>query len=111
MGRTRRPQHGGTVAATILCCLPFATGIIGAGVAAFGARFAPFQSYLATASLGSLGYAFYQAYRSDAIVCVERCDVPSSLRYRRVTVWMTAVIVGLLLTSSWWASWVIYWAL
>src|SRR5438552_19125929 len=27
----------GTVAATILCCLPFATGIIGASVAAFGA--------------------------------------------------------------------------
>lgn len=28
----------GTVAATILCCLPFATGIVGAGVAAVGAQ-------------------------------------------------------------------------
>jgi hypothetical protein len=53
----------GTVAATIFCCLPFATGLIGAGVAAFGARFAPFQPYLAGLSLASLGYAFYQAYR------------------------------------------------
>jgi hypothetical protein len=38
--------------------LPFATGLIGAGVAAFVARFAPFQPYLAGLSLASLGYAF-----------------------------------------------------
>ena len=102
----------GTVAATIFCCLPFATGIIGASVAAVGARFAPLQPYLAAASLASLGYAFYQAYRPDAIVCVgERRDVPSSLRYRRLTVWIMAVIVVLLLTASWWAEWVIYWTL
>src|ERR1700730_1916425 len=102
----------GTVAATIFCCLPFATGILGAGVAAFGARFAPFQPYLTAASLASLGYAFYQAYRPGAVVCAgERCDVPSSLRYRRLTVWIMAFIVVLLLTASWWAAWVIYWTL
>ena len=102
----------GTVAATIFCCLPFATGIIGAGVAAFGARFAPLQPYLAAASLVSLGYAFYQAYRPGAVVCIgDRCHVPSSLRYRRLTVWIMAVIVVLLLTASFWADWVIYWTL
>ena len=53
----------GTVAATIFCCLPFATGLIGAGVAAFGARFAPFRPYLVALSVAMLGYAFYQAYR------------------------------------------------
>jgi len=41
----------GTVAATILCCLPFATGIIGASVAAVGARFVPLQPYLIAVSL------------------------------------------------------------
>jgi hypothetical protein len=51
----------GTVAATIFCCLPFATGVIGSGAAALGARFAPFQPYLTALSLASLGYAFYQA--------------------------------------------------
>jgi mercuric ion transport protein len=102
----------GTVAATIFCCLPFATGIIGAGVAAFGARFALFQPYLAGVSVASLGYAFYEAYRPGAVVCVgERCDAPSSLHYRRVTVWIMALVVVLLLTSSWWANWVIYWML
>jgi mercuric ion transport protein len=102
----------GTVAATVFCCLPFATGIIGAGVAAFGARFAPFQPYLAGLSVATLGYAFHAAYQPDAVVCVgDRCDVPSSRRYRRFTVWIMAVAVVLLLTASWWAEWVIYWTL
>ena len=69
-------RTAGTVAATIFCCLPFATGIIGASVAAFGARFAPLQPYLATLSIGLLGSAFYQACRPDGVVCVgEDCDV------------------------------------
>ena len=102
----------GTVAATIFCCLPFATGILGAGVAAFGARFAPFQSYLAGLSLAFLGYAFYQAYRPGTSPCAgERCDVPSSLRNRRLAAWLAAVGVALLLTAPWWANWVIYWTL
>jgi mercuric ion transport protein len=102
----------GTVAATIFCCLPFATGVIGAGMAALGAHFAPFQPYLAGLSLALLGYALYQAYRPGAVVCVgERCDAPSPLHYRRLTVWIMAVIVVLLLTASWWADWVIYWTL
>ena len=102
----------GTVAATIFCCLPFATGMLGAGLAAVGARFAPFQPYLAALSLGLLGYAWYQAYRPGKVTCVdERCDIPSSLRLRRVTVWVMTVVVLLLLTVSWWANWVIYWTL
>ncbi len=102
----------GTVAASIFCCLPFATGIVGAGLAAFGARFVPFQPYLAALSVASLGYALYQAYRPGAVGCVgEGCDVSTSLRYRRLTLWIMTVIVSLLLTSAWWASWVIYWTL
>ena len=55
----------GTVAATIFCCLPFATGLIGASVAAFGSRIAPFQPYLIGLSVASLAYSFYEA--SDPI--------------------------------------------
>lgn len=99
----------GTVAATIFCCLPFATGILGAGVAAFGARFAPFQPYLIAASLACLGFSFYQAYRSDP-ACAEGCDV-STMRRRRLFVWVLACAVVLLLSSSWWADRVIYWTL
>ncbi len=102
----------GTVAATIFCCLPLATGIIGAGVAALGARFAPLQPYLATISVACLGYAFYQAYRPGALVCVgDRCDVSPAIRYRRLFLWVVTVGVVLLLTAPWWAAWVIYWTL
>ena len=102
----------GIVAAAIFCCLPFATGILGAGIAAFGARFAPLQPYLATLSVALLGYAFHQAYRPDAVVCMgEACDVPATLRYRRLFLWLVAVGVVLLLTAPLWANWVIYWTL
>jgi hypothetical protein len=102
----------GTVAATIFCCLPFATGIVGASVAAYGARFAPLQPYLAAVSVGFLAYSFYQAYRPAAVACVpESCEVPRSLRSRRIALWLVTVLVALLLTAPWWANWVIYWSL
>lgn len=101
----------GTVAATILCCVPFATGLLGAVLAAFGARVAPFQPYLTAASLGLLGYAFYQAYRRDPACPAGACDRPSSLRRRRIVLWIVSVVVVALLTGEWWANWVIYWSL
>ena len=101
----------GTVAATILCCLPFATGIVGASVAAVGARFVPFQPYLIAVSLSLLAYSFYQAYRRDATCAADGCDVPTSLRRRRITLWCVTVVVIGLVTANWWASWVIYWTL
>lgn len=100
-----------TVAVTIFCCLPFATGVVGASVAAFGARFAPFQPYFAGLSLGMLGYAFYQAYRPNALCAADRCDEPTSVRRRRIVLWIVTIAVVALLTASRWANWVIYWAL
>jgi len=101
----------GTVAATIFCCLPFATGLIGASVAAFGAWLAPFQPYLVGLSLASLAYSFYEAYRPDPTCVGEECRVPSSRRGRRIMVWVLAVFVALFLTASWWADSLIYWML
>jgi len=72
----------GTVAATIFCCLPFATGVVGAALAAFGARLMPLQPLFIGLSLSSLAYSFYQAYRPGA-TCA----------------------------ADWWANWVIYWSL
>ena len=101
----------GTVAATILCCLPFATGIIGASVAAFGARFAPLQPYLIGVSVVLLAYSFYQAYRRDATCSADGCDLPTSARRRRITLWAVTLVVVGLLTLNEWASWLIYWSL
>ena len=101
----------GTVAATILCCLPFATGIIGATVAGIGARFIPFQPYLIAVSASLLGYAFYQAYRREATCAADGCDGPTTTRRRRSIVWVVTLIVAGFLTVNWWASWLIYWTL
>ena len=102
----------GTVAATILCCLPFAAGIAGAGLAAIGARFAPVRPYLTAISLGCLGYAFYLTYQHRAVTCTpDGCEVQGRSRVRTVAVWIVAVLVVTLLTAPWWASWVIYWTL
>ena len=115
--RTRLSQGGAlaaasTAAATIFCCLPFAAGVVGAGVAAFGARLAPLRPYLTGVSLALLALAFFQAYRPGAASCRgEECDAGRPRRYLRATVWVVGILVALLLTSTWWASWLIYWTL
>lgn len=114
--RARWAQAGalttaGTVAATILCCLPFATGVVGATLAAVGARFEPLRPYLIAISLGLLGYAFYAGYRRDTLCAHGSCETPARRRARRIVVWLVAAAVVLLLTASWWANWVIYWTL
>ena len=101
----------GTVAATIFCCLPFATGMIGASVAAFGARFAPLQPYLIGTSIALLGYSFYHAYRPDPTCAADSCDLSASVRRRRIVFWLVAMAVVALVTASWWVNWLIYWAL
>jgi hypothetical protein len=92
------------------CCLPLATGIVGAGVAAFGAWFAPLQPYLTAASVASLAYSFYQAYRPRPS-CTRGCEIPGSLRSQRRLVWSTAVAVATLLSAPHWVNWIIYWSL
>jgi len=101
----------GTVAATIFCCLPFATGVVGAVVAAIGARLLPLQPLFIGLSVASLSYSFYQAYRPGATCSAEACDVPIARRRSRVVVWLITLAVVTMLTASWWANWVIYWSL
>jgi hypothetical protein len=104
-------SSAGTVVATIFCCLPFATGIIGASVAAFGARFASYQPYLTAASVALLAYSFFEAYRPDPTCATDQCDIPRSVRRRRIMVWAVALLVTMSLTASWWADRVIFWTL
>ena len=101
----------GTVATTIFCCLPFATGVLGAAVAAFGARLMPLQPVFIGLSVGFLAYSFYQAYRPGATCSSDNCDLPAALRRRRLALWVITFVVVAMLTSNWWANWVIYWTL
>jgi hypothetical protein len=101
----------GTVAATIFCCLPFATGVVGAAVAAVGARLMPLQPLFMGLSLASLAYSFYQAYRPGATCSAECCDATTARRRRRVVLWLVTLAVAAMLTANWWANWAIYWTL
>lgn len=102
----------GSVAATILCCLPFATGVLGASVAAFGARFEPARPYLMALSLACVVYTMYETYRGGSRRCgPDGCEVAGPSVGRQVFVWALTVVVVLMLTTSWWASEVIYWTL
>lgn len=102
----------GTVVATIFCCLPFATGIVGAGLAALGARFDPFRPYLSAVSVGFLAYAFYETYRPGARRCgPDGCMPARRSRSRQIVLWSVAIVVACFLTASWWANWIIYWTL
>jgi hypothetical protein len=102
---------GSVVVATIFCCLPFAAGVIGTTIAGVGAQFEPYRPYLITISLVSLVYSFCGAYRRDPSCAVGICDVPRAVRYRRVIVWIVAVLVLVCVTAQWWANWIIYWTL
>jgi mercuric ion transport protein len=98
------------VAAQMACCLPFATSIAGATVAAATSRVAPFQPYLIAASVAFLAYSFYQAYRPDP-ACTEACEAPAARRAQRIVVWSTAVVVAVMYTAPIWVNWLIYWTL
>src|SRR5215471_9483794 len=94
----------GTVAATIFCCLPFATGVVGAALAAFGARLMSLQPLFVGLSLSSLAYSFYQAYRPGATCSADGCDVPTALRRHRLLLWVVTVAVIVMLTANFWAN-------
>jgi hypothetical protein len=99
----------GTVAATILCCLPFATGALGAGIAAYGARFEPFRPYLTIFSLACVAFVLVETYRPSASRCgPDGCRVARPTVARQVFVWLLTIAVVLMLTTQWWVSELIY---
>jgi hypothetical protein len=102
----------GTVAATILCCLPFATGVVGASVAVVGARFEPVRPYLIAISAACVAYALFETYRPGARRCgPDGCVNAGPSVGRQVFVWALTIAVALMLTTSWWVNEVIYWML
>lgn len=98
------------VAASWLCCLPLAVGIVGAGAAGLGAFLTPLRPYLNGLTLAFLGLAFFQVYGPQSRPGAD-CECRKRLFRRRLIVWATAVIALLLMTFSSWASWLIYWTL
>ncbi|HUP22013.1 MAG TPA: hypothetical protein VNB06_03630 [Thermoanaerobaculia bacterium] len=106
---------GGAVAAafgsalTWLCCLPFALGAAGGGVAAVAAIAGPWRPVLSGASLLLLGVAAFTTWRSRRRECATHACPTSRLTW----LWLGAatLLVAVLLTLPRWSSWLIYWSL
>ena len=106
---------GGAVAAALgsavtwLCCLPFALGAAGSGVAALAAIVGPLRPALSIASVVLLGVAAVAAWRASR----RECAAESCPRSRRSWLWLgaAALLVAVLLTVPAWSSWLIYWSL
>ncbi len=83
-----------------LCCIPIALGSLGVALAGAGAFFGPYRIWLGALAGLSLLAAFVQSYR-------RRCG-PGDACERRPAMgrlWLMALIVAALLTSSAWSAW------
>lgn len=97
------------VAATWLCCLPFAAAM-GAGVLAIGAALSPYQPFLALGSLVLLAVAFVQTFRA------RKCDESGTCAVEpRRGPWVFLAVITLLtlllITFPYWSASLIYWSL
>jgi mercuric ion transport protein len=94
------------------CCLPL--GLFGVGAAAFGVALAPWRPYLLGVAAVFLSLAFYQAYKPEPKEDCEsgsECAAPARRRRQRLVVWIVTLLTLALATTSYWASWVLYWLL
>jgi mercuric ion transport protein len=89
--------------------LPVVVAFAGVGSAAFGAAFEPYRPYMIAVTVLLLGFAFYQAYRSQEAECApgESCAVPENRRRQRRLLWIVAVVAMLLLTFPYYIGWIL----
>jgi mercuric ion transport protein len=108
-GRTRLVAAGGifgALAASSCCILPlvlFSVGISGAWIANFTAL-APYQPYIAAATLVLLGYGYYLVYVKPKRACADgSCARPLPNRVAKSSLWIATALVVTALTFGFWA--------
>jgi mercuric ion transport protein len=104
--RTRLIAAGsilGALAASSCCILPLAllsVGISGAWIANFTAL-APYQPYIAAATLVLLGYGYYLVYVKPKQVCADgSCARPLPNRAAKSGLWIATVLVVVVLAFN-----------
>jgi mercuric ion transport protein len=89
-----------TIGASACCILPllfFALGISGAWIGNLVAL-EPYRPYFIAAAILFLGFGFYKVYsKPKAEACEEGtfCARPDSGRINKISLWLTAILVGL----------------
>jgi len=92
------------VGASLCCILPIAVAVLGAGSAAFAARFEPWRPWLLGFTALLLGFAFYRAYRPEVCAPGGSCAVPARRRRNRTMLWLVAVITVALTAFPYYSS-------
>jgi hypothetical protein len=78
------------VALTWVCCLPILAGLLGVGVASFGAWLEPWRPYLLVAGAAAVGLGLITCRR---VACSgEGCSVAAP--HRRIFLWVCAAAIG-----------------
>jgi len=90
--------------ASLCCILPIAVAVLGAGSAAFAARFEPWRPWLLGFTALLLSFAFYRAYRPEVCAVGGSCAVPGSRRRNRIMLWLVAVITVALTAFPYYSS-------
>ena len=95
------------------CCLPIGAALLGAGSAAFAATLAPLRPYFWGFTILFLAVAFYRAYRPARGACSpeESCALARNRRRQRIILWIITLVAAALVTTPYWASWIIYWTI
>jgi mercuric ion transport protein len=93
--------------ASACCVVPLVLvtlGISGAWIANLTAL-EPFKPYVATVTLGLLGYGFWHVYFRAAPPCEDGsyCARPQSARMTKAALWLGLIIVIIALSLNWWA--------
>lgn len=93
--------------ASACCVVPLVLvtlGISGAWIANLTAL-EPFKPYVATVTLGLLGYGFWHVYFRAAPPCQDGsyCARPQSARMTKAALWAGLIIVIIALSLNWWA--------
>lgn len=96
----------GALAASSCCILPlvlFSVGISGAWIANF-TGLAPYQPYVAAATLVLLGYGYYLVYVKPKRACADgSCVRPLPNRVAKLSLWIATALVAAALAFGFWA--------
>ena len=102
-------------AASWLCCMPFALGVLGTAGSALSHFLGPIQPYITGLSIVLIGFAFFQTYRpaeADSECAVDGdCSSPLSRAGRRRFLWIAAALTVVFVTVPYWLNWAIFWTL
>ena len=91
-----------------LCCLPFASGAFGIGLATIAAVMGPWWPMLATGSLVLLILAIVQAVRGRGGLKSDHCDTRNHARRQWIFVSVVGLLTAAFLTLPWWSAEITY---